>query len=172
MQTSITPLRIHKSDIKRSLLIKMDIWGFTHYFTSCNVTTVHTSNLSSSQRWSCSSYGVFFELTKVESSDQEGNDTQVSFNTYTNTNHHNKKNNTKSSVILKKKRILVIALKLAYLLAQGSPSTAFRLLISLGQCSVAWAQALTRGIIHLSAPSSLHVAIWEPWHSMRELFVP
>lgn len=94
MQTSLTPFRIHKSDIKRSLLIKMDIWGFTHYFTSCNVTTVHTSNLSSSQRWSCSSYGVFFELTKVESSDQEGNDTQVSFNTYTNstTKKHHKKN--------------------------------------------------------------------------------
>lgn len=42
-----------------------------------------TSNLSSSQRCSCSSYGVFFELTKVESSDQEGNETQVSFNTWT-----------------------------------------------------------------------------------------
>lgn len=97
MQTSITLFRIHKSDIKRSFVIKMDILGFTLYFTSCNVTTVRTSNLSSSQRWSCSSYGVFFELTKVESSDQEGNDTQVSFNTYT--NHHNKKNNTKSSAI-------------------------------------------------------------------------
>lgn len=135
MQTSLTPFRIHKSDIKRSLLIKMDIWGFTHYFTSCNVTTVHTSNLSSSQRWSCSSYGVFFELTKVESSDQEGNDTQVSFNTYTNSTT---KNTTKKIISnLKKKRILVISLKLAYLLAQGGPSTAFRLLISLGQCSVA-----------------------------------
>lgn len=123
----------HRSGfINQSLLIKMDIWGFTHIFTSCNVTTVHTSNLSSSQRWSCSSYGVFFELTKVESSDQEGNDTQVSFNTYTNSTT---RNNTKSSAILK--RIHVKSLKLAYLLAQGSPSTAFRLLISLGQCSVA-----------------------------------
>ncbi len=44
-----------------------------------------TSNLSSSQRWSCSSYGVFLELAKVESSDQEGNETQVSFSTYNKT---------------------------------------------------------------------------------------
>lgn len=84
-------------------MFKMDIWGFTHYFTSCNVTTIHTSNLSSSQRWSCSSYGVFFELTKVESSDQEGNDTQVSFNTYTNTtqNHQQFKKENNSCKIPK-----------------------------------------------------------------------
>lgn len=135
MQTSITPFRIHKSDIKRSLLIKMDIWGFTHYLTSCDVTTVHTSNLSSSQRWSCSSYGVFFELTKVESSDQEGNDTQVSFNTYTNTK--SQQNTKQNHQQFKKEKNSCNILKLAYLLAEGSPSTAFRLLISLGQCSVA-----------------------------------
>lgn len=48
---------------------------------------VHTSNRSSSQRCSCSSYGVFLELTKVESSDQEGKETQVSFSTYTGNGH-------------------------------------------------------------------------------------
>lgn len=55
---------------------------------------MNTSNLSSSQRCNCSSYGVFFELTKVESSDQEGNDTQVSFNTYAHTDTHTRTKQT------------------------------------------------------------------------------
>lgn len=33
----------------------------------------------------CSSYCVFRDVTKVESSDHEGKDTQVSFSTYRNT---------------------------------------------------------------------------------------
>lgn len=46
-----------------------------------------------------------------------------------------------------------------YLLAQGGAPAAFRLLVGLGQCSVAGPQALAGGIVHLSATASLHVAI-------------
>ena len=41
----------------------------------------HTSNRSSSHRYICSSNCVFLDVTNVESSDQEGNDTQMSFRT-------------------------------------------------------------------------------------------
>ena len=60
----------------------------------------------------------------------------------------------------------------SYLLAQRSAPAALGLLVGLGQCSIAGTQALAGGIIHLPAPSPLHVAIRQPWHSMRELFVP
>lgn len=46
-----------------------------------------------------------------------------------------------------------------YLLAQCSAPAAFRLLVGFGQRSIAGPQALTGGIIHLSATASLHVAI-------------
>lgn len=59
-----------------------------------------------------------------------------------------------------------------YLLAEGGASAAFGLLVGLGQRSVAGAQALTGGVIHLAAPPPLHVAIRQPGHRMRELFVP
>lgn len=56
--------------------------SYLNFSTQLLRSSALTSKRSSSHLYMCSSYWVFLELTKVESSDQEGNDTQVSLSTY------------------------------------------------------------------------------------------
>lgn len=57
-----------------------------------------------------------------------------------------------------------------YLLADGCASAALRLLVSLGQGSVAGAQTLAGGIVNLPA-AAFHVAVREPRQRVRQLLL-
>lgn len=60
--------------------------------------------------------------------------------------------------------------KVQYLFAYSSSTTAFGLLVGLGQGSVTGTQAFTGGVIHFSA-STLHVAVGEARDGMRQFFI-